>query len=89
VNISGVYQTMRVPCRCKTVTQHRDVSFTVSSIMIAVMDVLTDVGFLCDRSTVLGETVKETPCVYLHKLTHIHLENVNVRKFGSVPYTGG
>ena len=53
------------------------------------MDVLADVGFLCDKAAVLGETIKETPCVYLHTLTHTHLESLNVHKFGSVPYTGG
>jgi hypothetical protein len=53
------------------------------------MDVLVDVRFLCDKVAVLGETIKETPCVYLHKITHIHSQNLNVNKFGSVPYTGG
>ena len=57
--------------------------------MTAVMDVLADVGFLWDSAAVFGETIKETPRVYLHKLTHIHLESVDVQKFGSVPYTGG
>jgi len=57
--------------------------------MTAVMDVLADIGFLCDKAAVLGETIKETPCVYLHKLTHIHLENIDFQKFGSVPYAGG
>ena len=89
LNINGIRQRLRAPCRCKVVTLHTDVSFTVSSIMTAVMDVLADVGFLYDKDAVLGETIKETSCIYLHKVTHIHLENLNDKKFGSVPYTGG
>lgn len=38
-----------------------------------------DVGFLCDKGTMLGDKIKETPCVYLHKLIHIQLENVSVQ----------
>jgi hypothetical protein len=57
--------------------------------MAAVIDVLTDAGFLCDKAALLGETIKETLCVYLHTLTHINLENLNVKKFGIIPYTGG
>ena len=48
-----------------------------------------DVRFLCDKAALFGETIKETPCVYLHKITNIHLQNLNVNKFGSVSNTGG
>jgi hypothetical protein len=53
------------------------------------MDVLAYVGFVCDIAAVLGETIKETSCVYPDTLTHIHLQNLNVKIFGSVPYAGG
>jgi hypothetical protein len=49
------------------------------------MNVLADVGFLCDKPTVQ----QETPCLYLHTLTHIRLENLDFQKIGSVPWKGG
>jgi hypothetical protein len=57
--------------------------------MTAVINVLADVGLLYDKSVVLGETIKETPFPYLHTLTYIYLQNLKVKIFGSVPYTGG